>query len=89
MMWFVYIVRCADTSLYTGITNDLHKRLKAHNEGKASKYTRARLPVEYVWIQAVSDRSEASKLEAQLKKLPKAEKERISEDWCELHQSAG
>jgi len=74
MIWFVYILKCADNSYYCGITNDLDKRLKAHNNGTASKYTRGRLPVKFVKIWAVTNKSAALKLEAKIKKLPKNKK---------------
>jgi putative endonuclease len=74
MNWSCYILRCADDTLYTGITNDLEKRLAAHNEGAAAKYTRARGPVELVFIEDCADRSEASKREMAIKNLTRAEK---------------
>ncbi|MEN6584602.1 MAG: GIY-YIG nuclease family protein, partial [Sulfuricella sp.] len=64
MSWHCYLLECADGSLYTGITNDLDKRVAAHNDGAASKYTRARLPVRLVYAEAHPDRSSASKREA-------------------------
>jgi predicted GIY-YIG superfamily endonuclease len=69
MNWWVYILLCSDDSYYTGITNDLNRRLRRHQEGKASKYTRARLPVKLVYWDECSDRSEASKREYQMKQL--------------------
>lgn len=72
--WVCYILRCADESLYTGITNDLEKRLTAHNEGTASKYTRSRLPVAVVYAEPHPDRSSASRREMELKQLPRAAK---------------
>lgn len=71
---FVYILSCADDSLYTGYTNNLEKRLKMHNEGKASKCTRARLPVAYVHIECFDSKSEALKREAAIKKLSRKQK---------------
>jgi len=65
---------CADDTLYTGITNDLEKRMAAHNNGTASKYTRSRLPVRLVYFESHRDRSEASKREAQIKQLPRSKK---------------
>lgn len=73
-MYYVYILKCNDNSLYTGITNNLSKRLKAHNEKRASKYTRSRLPVKYVFIKKVVDKSQALKLEIKIKKLSRKEK---------------
>lgn len=75
--WVVYLLRCGDGSLYTGITNDLTKRLKAHAAGKASRYTRSRLPVEVVYTERRPNRSAALKREAAIKKLRRAEKERL------------
>ena len=76
--WFVYILRCADNSLYTGITTNLERRLDEHNATKsATRYTRARQPVTLVYQEFASSRSEASRREAQLKKLKKEEKEEL------------
>jgi len=72
--WFVYIVRCADNSLYTGITNDLVERIKKHNAGKGAKYTRSRLPVKLVWRERKSSERAARRREAMIKKLPRAAK---------------
>ena len=74
MNWFCYLLRCADDSLYCGITNDLEKRLAAHNAGTASKYTRARVPVELVFAEPCADRSAASKREMEIKKMTRAAK---------------
>lgn len=72
--WFCYLLECADGTLYTGITNDLEKRLAAHNCGTASKYTRSRLPVRLVYSEPHPDRSAASRREIQIKQLPRAAK---------------
>ena len=72
-MWFVYLLRCADTSLYCGITNDLARRLAAHSQGRV-KYTRSRLPVAYAWQETAADRSAASRREWQIKRLPRDKK---------------
>lgn len=74
MNWVCYLLRCADGTLYCGITNDLDKRIKAHNCGIASKYTRSRIPVELVYAENCADRSEASKRETEIKSLPRAKK---------------
>ena len=74
MNWFCYLLRCADDTLYCGITNDLEKRLAAHNAGTASKYTRTRVPVELVYAESCADRSAASKREMEIKNLKRAEK---------------
>jgi len=67
-------VQCADGSLYAGITPALERRVRRHNDGSASKYTRARRPVRLVWAEAWPDRSAASRREAELKRLPRASK---------------
>ena len=72
--WLVYIVRCADGSLYTGITNDLAARLKKHNAGTGAKYTRARRPVRLVWSEKKSSEGAARRREAMIKRLTRAEK---------------
>jgi putative endonuclease len=78
MNYFTYIVRCADDSLYTGITTDLDRRVDEHNglgrEKKGAKYTAARRPVTLVYSQEFDNRSEAGKEEARIKKLTKIEK---------------
>ena len=74
--WFVYLLRCADGTLYTGITTDLNRRLAEHNAGKAgAKYTRTRRPVVLAWHEAAGDRAAASRREYQLRKLTRAQKE--------------
>ena len=76
--WFIYIVRCSDQSLYTGITTDLSRRVKEHNEKKhGAKYTRLRRPVQLVWFQECDNRSEASQKEYAVKKLDKKKKEEL------------
>jgi len=76
--WSVYIVRCANKSLYTGITTDLTARLKAHNGGRGgARYTRAFGPVELVWNEVHRNRSSASRREAQIKRFPRAQKLRL------------
>ena len=75
--WLVYLLRCRDGSLYTGITNDLPKRLKAHAAGRASRYTRRRLPVKLAYSEPQKSKSAALKREAAIKRLRRAEKERL------------
>lgn len=72
--FWVYMLRCRDGSLYTGIAADLEQRIAAHRRGVASKYTRSRLPVRLVYREPWPDRSSASRREAALKKLPRARK---------------
>ena len=73
-MWCVYILKCNDGTLYTGITNDLGKRVCSHNKGTGAKYTKTRLPVELVYWEEAVDRSSASKREYAVKKLSKKDK---------------
>ena len=75
--WLVYILRCSDGSLYTGITNDLPKRLKAHAAGKASRYTRSRLPLALAYSEPQKSKSAALKRELAIKRLRRAEKEKL------------
>ncbi len=75
--WLVYLLRCSDGSLYTGITNDLPKRLKAHAAGRASKYTHSRLPVRLAYQEDQRSKSAALKREAAIKRLRRAEKDRL------------
>ncbi len=72
--WFCYLLRCSDNTLYCGITNDLEKRLMAHNAGTAAKYTRSRIPVILVYSEPCEDRSVASRRELAIKKLSRLEK---------------
>jgi len=72
--WKVYLIRCADNSLYCGIAKDVAERVEKHNAGKGAKYTRSRLPVELAAKSSEMSRSEALKLEAHIKKQPAGEK---------------
>ena len=74
MAWFVYILRCADDSLYTGITTDKVRRLSEHNKGTAAKYTRVRTPVSMIYSEDAQDRSSATKRDMAIKKLSRAKK---------------
>ena len=73
--WYVYILRCGDGSLYTGIAKDLKRRLTQHNTGKASRYTRSRLPVTLAYQEEQPDQSAALKRELAIKALSREEKE--------------
>ena len=73
-MNYTYIVRCSDGSLYTGWTNDLEKRIKAHNEGKGAKYTKSRRPVELVYYEAFEKKEEAMSREWAIKQMSREEK---------------
>ena len=76
--YFVYIVRCRDQSLYTGITTNVKRRLKEHNSGKTgAKYTMHRRPVELVYTEKASSRSEALQREYQIRKLPTHRKKQL------------
>ena len=71
---FVYLLRCGDGSLYCGWTNDLDKRLAAHNAGTGAKYTRVRRPVTLAWFEPCDSREAALRRECQIKRLSRAEK---------------
>lgn len=75
MMCFVYVLECKDGSLYTGWTINIDKRLKAHNNGTASKYTRARLPVILRYYEEHPDKSSAMKREYQIKRMSRNQKQ--------------
>lgn len=74
MAWTVYMLRCGDGSLYTGCTNNLSRRLAAHQSGKGAKYTRSRPPVELVYQEAAADKSAALRRETAIKRLERREK---------------
>ena len=72
--WYLYILKCADLSLYTGITKDIPRRFRMHSEGKAARYTRTRRPLEVVYQETCKSRTEALTRECFVKSLPKARK---------------
>ena len=78
-MWSVYIIRCGDNSLYTGISNDVAKRFAVHQSGgsQAAKYTRHRHPLKLVFSQEIGTKSQASRAEYRIKQLPKGTKESL------------
>ena len=78
-MSYTYIVRCADGSYYTGWTNDIAKRLSAHNSGKGAKYTRTRRPVELVYSECFGTKQEAMSREWHIKRLSREEKRKLIE----------
>lgn len=82
-MYFAYMIRCSDHSLYSGYTKGTSpmKRVEIHNKGVGSKYTRARLPVKLVYFEAFQSKREAMKREYELKKLKKAQKEKLVEEF--------
>jgi len=75
--WHVYMLRCADRSLYTGVATDIDARVATHNAGKGAKYTRGRLPVKLVYQEAVAGRGAALKREHAIKRMPVAAKRRL------------
>ena len=77
--WKLYILRCCDGTLYTGITTDVDRRLEEHRTGKGAKYTRGRGPLELVYREVCGDKSAALKREAEIKKLPRTEKMKLIE----------
>ena len=79
-MNYVYILRCADGTLYTGWTNDLAKRVEAHNAGKGAKYTRSRLPVVLAYHEELGSKEEAMSREWHIKQLSREEKQRMIEE---------
>ncbi len=78
---WVYILRCADGTLYTGQAGDLTKRLALHNAGKAARYTRGRVPVDLVYAEWVATRSEALRRERVIRRLPRAAKLDLAGSW--------
>ena len=79
--WFVYMLKCEDLSLYTGITKDIEKRFKMHSEGKAARYTRTRRPLEMVYRESCKTRTEALVRECAVKALPKEKKLALIEQF--------
>lgn len=86
---WTYILRCADGTLYTGWTNDLERRLRAHNAGTASKYTRARRPVELAYCERHADKRAAMRREWEIKRLGREEKLQLCEETEENGKTAG
>jgi putative endonuclease len=83
--WYVYVLQCKDGTFYTGITTDPERRLKEHNTGKGSKYTRSRIPCFLMKSWEVANRSVASKLELKIKSLTKKEKTSVCDLDCIDH----
>ena len=75
-LWYLYVLQCGDNTLYTGITNDLERRIKQHDNGTASRYTRSRLPVTLAYQERCRGRSSALKKEYAMKQLSRKEKKR-------------
>ena len=74
MDWVVYVLKCGDGSLYTGITNNLAKRILTHEQGSGAKYTKGRAPFSIIYKERYNNRSEATKRELEIKKLSRQEK---------------
>ena len=79
--WYLYMVRCADDSIYTGISNDVQSRINKHNRGVGAKYTAGRLPVSLIFSERHANQSSARKREVQLKKWSKNKKEILSQGF--------
>ena len=76
-MNYTYIVKCGDGTYYTGWTNDIEKRMKAHNEGKGAKYTKTRRPVVLMYYESFQTKEEAMRREWEIKQLKRGEKEKL------------
>ena len=83
MCWYVYMLRCGDGTLYTGVTDNVERRLSAHRSGKGAKYTRGRGPLELVYTEEVPGKSAALKREIAIKNLTRGEKDALRAGWKE------
>lgn len=81
--WYVYILRCGDGTLYTGVTNDVAARLETHRSGKGAKYTRSRGPLKLAYSEHCEDKSAAFQREYAIKQLKRSEKAALCEQWKE------
>ena len=81
-MYYIYLAKCSDNSLYCGYTDNLKNREKVHNSGKGAKYTRSRLPVKIVYYEEFETKSEALKREHAIKKLTREQKEKLIKKTC-------
>lgn len=88
-MNYTYVLLCADGTLYTGWTNDLPRRLEAHNAGRGAKYTRSRLPVRLYYCESFGTKEEAMRREAAIKRLSREQKLALREDGCDGAETAG
>jgi len=86
-MHYTYMLRCKDNTYYTGYTNNLEKRMKAHNEGKGAKYTRGRGPVELIYYEEFEDKTSAMSREYEIKRLTRNEKEVLRQEWEKNNRS--
>lgn len=76
-MYYTYLARCADDTLYCGYTDNIEAREKTHNSGKGAKYTRARMPIKIIYYEAFETKSEAMHREYEIKKLKRKQKEKL------------
>ena len=81
MFWYVYMLRCGDGTLYTGVTDSVERRLAAHRSGRGAKYTRGRGPLELVYVEEVANKSAALKREIAIKNLTRREKDALRAEW--------
>lgn len=82
-IWYLYLLRCGDGTLYTGITTDVGKRLEAHRTGKGAKYTKGRGPLQLAYAEACGSHSDALKRELAVKKMSRQEKECLIKSVCD------
>ncbi|HJT24642.1 MAG TPA: GIY-YIG nuclease family protein [bacterium] len=87
--WFVYILRCADGSYYTGISQNLKERVERHQTGRGAEYTKRRLPVELIYSEQAKNESEARKREKWLKRRDKSQKEALIKKWSKASPEGG
>lgn len=80
--WCVYVIRCSDSTLYTGITTDIDRRFKQHADGTGAKYFRGRSPEQIVYLENNHNRSSASKREKQIKTMTRVEKDFLASTYC-------
>ena len=88
-MWHLYLIRCDDGSLYTGISTDVERRLEAHRNGRGARRLRGRGPLRLVYVSAIGDKPAALRIEHQVKRLSKADKERLVRGDAQLAELTG
>lgn len=86
--WYLYILRCKDSTLYTGITTDVEKRFQTHQSGKGAKYTRGRRPLELVYRELCGTHSDALKREREVKQLSREEKQKLIARYAEQKEAS-
>lgn len=80
-MWYLYLLRLSDDSLYCGITKDLERRLREHRQGRGAKYVKGRLPLELVYLEEHETRKEVMRRELEVKRFSKERKEELVQSW--------